>query len=398
MRVLEEDVDRGLAAAVEALSDDFAVAGFDGSVVPLGRVGTLGNARVPIGLDGAAAHAFALCVEHARLSEIRGPGSSEAVLRVCSATLRSPSAPPAELVGRRCIRRDVAALVAVALGGESADFEAALELAGASRCTVDRRPGRADSVELARGYEFVHASKPADRRAVLRRPRVLVVDGYVESASEAHRVLDGCSRAGDALLVCCRGSSDDVAHTVAVNRARGTLQAYVLTFPYDLDDANTLVDVATLLGDDVVSSLKGQLISTVDPSALPRVDEAVLLGDRLELHDRFAEARAERHRATLLERLLEPGNSSSREMLEPRIRRLAGTRATVRLRGTLDHVARCDRWDQAFRIVQAAARGVIEPSGEGWRGARLVPLISAVAAVELGAVLAAQLRSLSAVV
>lgn len=341
-------------------------------------VGLLVNSRPPEGLSEAQAHIFQMSLEHARRAEVSAGGSAAATLELAKQTLLSAQRDNRrEIEGRSFKRSDLADLVdGILVGKELEALVEFVDLAGASRYLVERGPARFDSVEFIDNYEFTHVSKPIDGQVIMDDARVLVADGYVENESEVRKLLEWCGREKERLLFCCRGFSDDVVHTLAVNRARGTLAAYALVFPFDENDANTLVDIATILGSDVVSSLKGQLISTVDPSTMPRAKHARLRGNVLELNDPQARPRTDRLAANLREKL-ETAELEARAPLEKRLKRLTGTTMIVRLREGVDHALRCERWDLALRTVRAAVRGVVTPTDtRAWPSRKLVPLLS----------------------
>lgn len=389
----------GLRHAVDASRSKLVAVGKAnlGSVAVLGPLGSTLNSGPPEGLRGEAVHPYMLSLEHARASELQGPGSAVACLVYAESLILGRFESPKSVVGRAFLSRDVRALLEGVLSDRDRDaLSGFVAEAGASRYVVEPAPARFDAIEFTQGHELKHASKPVEGVVAMDGARVLVVDGFVETVAEVHRVLDACARAGDRLIVCARGCSDDVAHTVAVNRARGSLVCYVLTFPYDEDDANTLVDIASLLGGDVVSSLKGQLMSAVDPTALPRAPSARLRGQTLEL--RASSARAEALLAEARSKLLE-ADELVRPSLEKRVRRLTGASMIVHLASGPDHAARLEAWDLALRTLRAAAKGVVEVAGDpAWPGRSLAPLTSMAAAVEASRKLVTSLRSLHACV
>ncbi len=304
-----------------------------------------------------------------------------------------------EVEGRSFKRADLPDLIDGVLSGcERDSLVEFIDLAGASRYLVDRAPARFDSIEFVDNYEFNHVSKPIDGTIIMDDARVLIADGYVENESEVRKLLEWCGREKERLLLCCRGFSDDVVHTLAVNRARGTLSAYALVFPFDENDANTLVDIATILGSDVISSLKGQLISTLDPSTMPRARHARLRGNTLEVNDPQARHRTERLAANLREKL-ETAELEARGPLEKRLKRLTGTTMVVRLRSGVDHTLRCERWDLALRTVRAAVRGVDEASDpRAWPSRKLVPLLSKATAHQYARKLVDRLNDIASLV
>jgi len=363
-------------------------------------VGLLVNSRPPEELTDAQAHIFQMSLEHARRAEVNAAGCAVATLDLARRMLLDPTLRARQSVeGRPFMRSDLSDVVdGTLVGAERDSLLEFVELAGASRYLVERAPGRFDSIEFVDSYEFTHVSKPIEGTIIMDDARVLIADAYIENESEVRKLLEWCGKENERLLLCCRGFADDVLHTLAVNRGRGTLSAYAIVFPFNEYDANTLVDVATILGSDVVSSLKGQLISTLDPTSMPRAQHARLRGNILEINDPQARARTDRLAASLREKL-ETAEPEAREPLEKRLKRLTGTTMIVRLRAGADHALRCERWDLALRTVRAAVRGVVEVSDtRAWPGRKLVPLLSEATAHQYARKLVEQLEDLSVLV
>lgn len=363
----------------------------------LGRVGTVRNVKAPVTLDSDETFAFASAIDGCVASEVVGPCSALASVVYAKRLLLGLSSKPEAVIGRTTSRSDVLSLLGGILHGQ--ELTNSLELILVSRGTtfnVDRKPARKDSVQLLDSHSFKHSCAPFESLVELSNVKVLVADAFVESVSEIHTLLDGCATSGHTLVLCTRGFSDDVLHTLNVNRARGSLNAYPLVFPFNETDANTLVDIATVVGCDVVSPLKGQLLSTITQESLKCVRKARLQSDRFEL-----EATPESSvRASVLSNELEKKRDECDEQVrssyDHRIRRLRGSAAIVRLEDTLDHELRVERLDLAFRLVKAANFGVVDVQDEeAWGELRVVPTVSLAAAWKHAASIANTLRSIN---
>lgn len=401
MKIGEASIAKALSAARSMLTTRLSVIGREELERPgvVGVTGTVMNALPPQELDDDAVHPYLMALEHARISETQGPGSLRACVVYADRMARGALLPPASVSGRAFVASDVRKLMSGVLDeNDASSLVKFVSEAGASRYVVERAPSRFDSVEFVDSYEFKHASKSVDGTVVMDNARVLVADGYVENVSEIHSILDYCGREGERLLICGRGFSDDVLHTLAVNRARGTLAAYALTFPFNEDDANTLVDIATIVGGDVVSSLKGQLFNTVVAAALPRVPYARLRGQTLDFRGDGSSARAAQVLATVQQKAAE-AEEPTRSILEKRARRLTGACMIVRLADSVDHLSRVEAWDAALRSLRASTRGVADVNDEeAWPGRTVVPLASLATAHEMAKKLVKALKSLDSYV
>lgn len=401
MKIGKASVATALTAARTHLATRLALIGKE-SLDRSGVVGVTGlvlNTLPPVDLDDDAVHPFLMTLEHARSSEVQGPGSLRACVVYAHRMVQGALVPPKAISGRSFTTSDVAkVLVGVLDDSDVEALEGFVSEAGASRYVVEHAPARFNSVEFVDSYEFKHSGKSIEGTIVMDNARVLVADGYVENVAEIHGVLDRCGRDGERLLICGRGFSDDVLHTLAVNRARGTLVAYALTFPFNEHDANALVDIATIVGGDVVSSLKGQLFNTVDASALPRVSHARLRGQTFDFRGENSASRAAQVLVSVQQKAAE-AEEPTKSILEQRARRLSGACMIVRLADGIDHLSRTEAWDTALRSLRLSTRGVVDVADEeAWPGRVVVPITSMATAYEMAKKLVKALESLDSYV
>ena len=144
------------------------------------------------------------------------------------------------------------------------------ELAGHNgRVYINDIPKDISYIELTSGYrfnchispEFRHASKITSWTR--GHPRVFIIDGMIENVSEIHHLLESLSGSIEPGVIFARGYAEEVIATLAVNYKRNTLDVIPVVVPYDLQGMNMLKDIAVVCGCDVVSSLKGELISNI---------------------------------------------------------------------------------------------------------------------------------------
>jgi chaperonin GroEL (HSP60 family) len=400
LKIQYSDIIKALKLAYQHISVRSAIVSHEDTYRVVSNVGLLVNSRPPVELSDSQSHVFQMSLEHARRAEINSAGSSLAMLALTQRMLLDSTLRVKTMVeGRTFIEADLPNIIDGILdSNEKSEFIEFIQLAGASKYLVDRAPSRFNSIEFVDNYEFVHVSKAVDGIVNMDSARVLIADAYIENESEIHKLLEWSGKEKERLLLCCRGFSDDVIHTLAINRARGTLSAYALAFPFDENDANTLVDIATIVGGDIVSSLKGQLISTLEPASMPRIHYARLRGNVLELNDPSARKRTD-HLANNIREKLETCEIEAREPLERRLKRLNGTTMIVRLKAGPDHSFKYEKWDLALRTIRAAVRGVVETNdSEMWPNRKLVPLLSEATAYQYARKLVHKLDELSFIV
>ena len=133
-------------------------------------------------------------------------------------------------------------------------------------------------LELISGYKFSCKIDPRfiaatkiekwDRTA----PKMFIIDGIIESVSEINRILEDASNKKYPGVLMARGFSEEVIATLSVNYLRGSLDMLPLAPTVGIENINTLTDIAVVVGGDIVSSNKGDLVSSIDPEETRHVD------------------------------------------------------------------------------------------------------------------------------
>jgi len=215
-----------------------------------------------------------------------------------------------------------------------------------SKMAIKKSTGPVPTVELLNGYNF-------DIRSVqqvnLKGPKILCIDGYIESVAEIHHMLEILASTREAAVLFVRGLADDVLHTLKVNLNRGTLKVHPLIVPFDLDHANTMADIATISGGDVVSHLRGDLISSIDHTALRQVDSIALTHASLIINNSKTSSRVAEHRKRLIEDLQNRPEIS--DILEKRIKSRTPSYVEISLVDGIDYLSNSSQVDEAIRRI-----------------------------------------------
>ena len=234
-------------------------------------------------------------------------------------------------------------------------LQKALRLAGfAGRIVVEKTTSAIPSVELVRGYTFeLQQLLPAD--VSILNPKVVCIDGYVESVSEIHHLLEAASSAKEPVLLFLRGLSDDVKHTLKVNYDRGSLRVIPVAVRFDLEGMNTLIDISVVAGCDLISSLKGDLISSIKFDELPHVEQITLFKGRTVITNKATSRRVKQHLSELRKRradihLVEDVG----KLLDKRIKSLSPSLVVIRLPDDKNYVIKSQSIDYALRAIRSA--------------------------------------------
>lgn len=303
---------------------------------------------------------------HAIASEKMGPGSLSLFLDLVSDD--EVKASSGHVLGRHPTVDDVKRVVArrssTARPFVGAMIWEALNLAGfGGRIIVEKTSSSVPSVELVRGYTFeVNPGFPLDFSFL--RPRVACIDGFIESVSEVHHLLEAAAAAREPCVCFMRGASHDVIHTLRVNYDRGTLRVVPMIVRFDLDGMNTLNDIAIVAGTDVVSALKGELISSVNFSQLAVVEQVTAFKGSTVIVEGKTASSVRVHVGRLRNRREEERVDDVGRLLDARIRSLSPSHVVVRLPDDRDFVVNSQAIDNTLRSVRACIDRGVDESGD----------------------------------
>lgn len=378
------DIDRAIARVAARLAlirrdvKDRVLVSRAGGVAAHTRLQTIFNLKFADPVEQAIQE---IVITHAYAAERLGPGGFDAcierLLEKLDAVRGSANGPvtpikTSDIVGdgsQAPTRSDVAWVLDEHLsavdGRTRAMLLRAIDLAGfAGRIIVDRARSR-PSVELVRGYTFDLAPVwPVSVR--FERPRVVCIDGFVEAVSELHHLLEEAAEAREPVLLFVRGLADDVKNTLKVNYDRGSLRVIPIIAKFDIEGINVLNDVSVACGADLVSSHRGDLISSVRLSQAPRVDEALVHLNKVAITNTCSRRAVESHVAFLRQKRLDEKVDDVARLFDARIKSLSPNHVVVRLPDDKDYVVSAQAIDYALRAVKA----LVDHGTVTWHGKR----------------------------
>jgi chaperonin GroEL (HSP60 family) len=213
-----------------------------------------------------------------------------------------------------------------------------------------------DVLELTQGYVFnnifpAFSIKPAS----FVHPKIVCIDGLVENVSEIHHLLESAAKSKETIVAFFRGLSEEVSHTLKVNYDRGTVSFIPIVVKFDIDGANLLKDIALVSRGDVVSSLKGNLISSIEFDSLPRIDVASVSGSEVIIENKSVAGLVDLHIAQLQKKILSAENEATVEALTKRIQRLGTYQVSVHLADNKEKNKRSFMIDRCLRAIKCAS-------------------------------------------
>lgn len=228
----------------------------------------------------------------------------------------------------------------------------AIRLAGfGGKVSIEKSVNSSTSIELIEGYVFKH--NPVNLKPLkLTKPKVVCIDGYIESVSEVNMLFEGAVETKHQLLLISRGMHDDVVNTIKVNRDRGTMFVYPVIINFDLDGINTMADISTVVGTNPVSCHLGDLISSIKFSDASIVDEAIIIGNTLT----FKNSKTRHNVNVHVRNLLEKANTSNfdiESLITTRLKSLTGSNVVIRIPDDSSYVIKSQAIDIVLRSVKS---------------------------------------------
>jgi hypothetical protein len=197
--------------------------------------------------------------------------------------------------------------------------------------------------------------------------RVMAIDGIVESMSEINGIVHESYNKNIPLVIAARGFNKDVLNTLGINFYHSRLRVFPVVVPYDATGANMINDICVVSGCDLISALKGDLISSKTWEDLGRVQSIKLLFDRsnIVLVNSETQRSIERHRRHLRKMKIESMDSLKSEVLEKRLATLVGSGTIVCLGEDLEDLRGLysDRVNCHIRSFKSGAKfGIVDLS------------------------------------
>ena len=208
--------------------------------------------------------------------------------------------------------------------------EAAGNLAGMTgKVFIDLSKTDETVIELKRGYNFslllpigpFYGEKKWEKNWC----KCVLIDGVIESLGEIDGILQQASQEKEPVAIFARGFSNDVINTIKVNNDRRTLDIMLISFGVDdMETINTIVDVASTVGADIITPIKGDLIVGARFSELVSVQKIVCYNGSVLLINGKTEEKVNSHVQELMFRAANE-HFEIAKLLNKRIRSLSST-------------------------------------------------------------------------
>jgi hypothetical protein len=273
----------------------------------------------------------------------------------------------------------------------------AVQLAGfGGKVIIERAQGSMTTVEVIDGHAFIVSS--AVNGEFFDRPIIVTIDGVVETVAEIDALLRSAHDHSENVLLLARGFGPDVIATLKLNRERGTLCVIPVQVQFDELGINTLRDVAIVAQGDVVSSLKGELISSVTCVGRKRVDRVLLERGRMTVWNDAARSATLQHVEELRRRSESQEQEALRDLLRIRARSLSHRHVVVRLPDGQQFTGSQAAIDRGLRSIAACLSHGVSDDHDLAMLSRPAPTIAVVAGLVYAERCLATIKGLGAII
>jgi len=229
-----------------------------------------------------------------------------------------------------------------------------------SKISIKKSKSSKKFIELSEGYNFRVARSVKISDAEMKNVSVCCIDGFVENVSEIHHLLTYLSEKRQGCLMFFRGATDDVLNTIKVNYDRQTLLMIPYVVPYDLENVNTLVDIAVVSGTDVISSTKGQTISSIDEKRLGFFETCYCSGSNIIGKNSTTSERVSHHIQQLKNKAEE--NFETQSLIYSRINSLTASCIDINLPDDMNFLSLSNQLDKGIRIISSVVNKTYFPN------------------------------------
>jgi len=191
----------------------------------------------------------------------------------------------------------------------------------------------------------------------------IVIDGAIIEVSEIHHLLQKHAEEKTPCIIFARNFSNDVLNTLLTNKKRGSLDVIPISVGMTEETINILSDIAAICGCDVVSSLKGELISSAVKEILPVVDKIKIKKNSTFIQNKKSISNVRRQISSLVERQEGTTKEAVVALLENRIRALTSDIVCIRIGSNIlsKNPITIEELDTFFRKISAFIRfGIID--------------------------------------
>lgn len=230
---------------------------------------------------------------------------------------------------------------------------------------LERSNKNETTIKITEGHQFNTSVKEGflkSKKTSFQNPNVVVMDAYIESVSEIHHLLEKASETKEAYFIFARHISKEVLNTLILNFRRGTIKVFPVCVGFDENTLNILNDISICTGSDLISSLKGDLISSGIKENISQVKKIDITENYIVIDSKDSNRKVKNHIKYLKNRRDNSVDSSMYDIFDKRIKSLTSGKVDIKIGvdAVKDDPQTIERFDETFRIIKSLSTfGVI---------------------------------------
>lgn len=227
----------------------------------------------------------------------------------------------------------------------------AIMIAGfGGRISVEKSANNLISVEEINGF-FFKVKKTFETKSIkIKHPKLVCIDGYIESVSELNRLFEEASETKTPIILIARGFHDDVLNTIKINRVRGSMNIYAVLIEFDIYGINKINDIAIVSNHTPISSNLGQLISNICIDDCSKIDEIILDKNSILIKNSNISDNISRHISFLLQQRDE--KNGVEEIIDERLKSMSSKNVIIRIPDSTDFAVINQKIDYTLRSIR----------------------------------------------
>mgnify|MGYP000069993237 CR=1 FL=1 len=175
--------------------------------------------------------------------------------------------------------------------------------------------------------------------------KCLIVEGIIEGVHEIHRILEEINKTKQPLIIFATGFSDDVLSTLYTNKVRGTLDVVPVRIMSSMENINTLKDLSIVCKSELISSLKGQTLTSFTADDLSTVDR-IICSQKTIIIQNNNEQEIHAHLKYLLDKKNESNINDVKDLLDKRIKSMTSNYVQISIPDNIKY-----KEDEAFEKI-----------------------------------------------
>lgn len=170
--------------------------------------------------------------------------------------------------------------------------------------TYSVKKHKKNELECSINFGSTFAGKSTENYFKTKATNVIIADAFIENISEIDRIINETMESKFDTLIICRGASNDVLNTIKINRLRShNFKVSLVLIPLELNTVNSLLDLAVICSTDVISTYKGDLLSTKGLSSSGPVDSVEYMNGKLQIVNKNNYLNIVNHKNDIMTRL-----------------------------------------------------------------------------------------------